>query len=134
MSALLPGGGLMMTRVPSSETKVTPRPGVRPRLPLVMPQLPVSAGLFLQVISAADAAAGKSKMIATRVLCTAHFLQTLSRRFGQEQDGDQRNRNGRQQPLDRGAVGMEVIVQMAFQHQRHGARADFHQIAQARYC
>src|SRR5471030_544081 len=102
MSALLSGGALMMIRVPSSETRVTPKPGVRPRLPLVMVQSPVSAGLFLQVISAADAAAGKSKRIATKVLGTAHFLQTLSRRFGQEQDGDQGNGNGRQQPLDRG--------------------------------
>src|SRR3954466_6187046 len=106
MSALLSGGALMMILVPSSAATVTPSPEVRPRLPFTIRHWPVRAGLLLQVISAAIAAPGKNTITITSALRTAHLLQCLSRRLGQEQDGDECNRNGRQQPLDRGAVGM----------------------------
>src|SRR5471030_320023 len=130
MSALLSGGALMMILVPSSATTVTPRPGVSPKLPFTIRHWPVRAGLFLQVTSAACAAPGKNIINTASALRTAHLLQRLSRRFGQEQDGDECNRNGRQQPLDRGAVGMEMVIEMAFQQQRQRPDADFYKIAQ----
>src|SRR4051812_36623559 len=99
MSALLSGGALMMVRVPSSEFKVTPMPCVKPRLPLTVEHLPVSAGLRLQVISAALAAGGKSRMAANKALRTAHLLQGFAGRLGQEQDGDHADGNGGEQPL-----------------------------------
>src|ERR1700761_4504208 len=104
MSALVSGGALMMILVPSSATRVTPRPGVRPRLPLTSRHWPVSAGLFLQVISAADAVTGTSKMIAAKTLPATDLLQGFACRFGQEEDADHGNRNGAQQQLNRGAV------------------------------
>src|SRR5438445_13881915 len=116
MSALLSGGALMMIRVPSSETSVTPIPGVRPKLPFTVEHFPVNAGLFLQMISAAIAAGDirqsgpKKSSKLTACLITAHFLQGLSRRFGQEQDRDQGNGNCRQHPLDGGAVSLEFVV------------------------
>ena len=73
---------------------------------------PVRAGLRLQVISAAEAATGNSKITAQTALTTAHFLQRLSRRLGQEQDGDKRNRNGGQQPLDGRAMAWKRSYSM----------------------
>src|SRR5215469_6429814 len=100
MSALLSGGALMMVRVPSSLTSVTPRPGVRPRLPFTSRHMPVRAGLFLQVTSAADAAAGSKRMITETALPATDLLQGFARRFGQEQDCDHADRNRSQQPLN----------------------------------
>src|SRR3954469_3972997 len=88
MSALLSGGALMRKRIPSSESKVTPSPEVSPRLPLTMEHFPVSAGLFLQVISAADALKGTSRKSATIPLRTTDLLQAFASRFGQEQNSD----------------------------------------------
>src|SRR5882757_2004319 len=106
MSALLSGGALMTIRPPSSGTKVTPMPGVRPRLPFTLEHLPVSAGLFLQVISAAMAAGDirqsspeKSNQLMA-FLSTAHFLQCLSRRLGQEENGNHGDGNAGKQPLN----------------------------------
>src|SRR3982750_1730017 len=121
MSALLSGGALMMILVPSSAATVTPRPGVRPRLPFTIRHWPVRAGLLLQVISAAIAAPGKNIITITSALRTAHLLQRLSRRLGQEQDGDQGNGKGPQQPLDGGAMGVKMVIEMAFQKQGQGA-------------
>src|SRR5438067_10589562 len=111
MSALLPGGAAMMVCLPSSETNVTPRPGVRPKLPFTVEQEPVRAGLFLQVISAASALeeARHSKSVMA-CLTIAHLLQGFSRRLRQEQDGDQRNRNGCQETLQRGPVAAQPRV------------------------
>src|ERR1043165_4077835 len=115
MSALLPGGALIMIRVPSSALSVTPRPAVSPRLPLTVEHFPVSAGLFLQVISAACAVSGRSSTMATRSLCTAHFLQAFARPFRQEQDRDHGDGDGGEQPLNGGAVAAQAVVQCALQ-------------------
>src|SRR5690348_17476001 len=130
MSALLPGGALMMVRVPSSEISVTPMFGVKPRLPLIMEHFPVRAGLFLQVISAATAAEGRSRTIANTALPTAHFLQTFARRLGQEQDGDHADRKRGEQPLKGGPMAAQPVVQHAFQRQRRRAGPDLDGVAQ----
>src|SRR6185312_5887058 len=115
MSALESGGALIRVWPPSSLVRVTPTPGVRPRLPLMVRHWPVRAGLRLQVISAADAARGKSKITANAALNTAQFLQCFSCRFRQNHDGGKRNRYGGQHPLDGGAMGLEPVVQMTLQ-------------------
>src|SRR5579883_67657 len=102
MSALELGGALIRVWPPSLLTKVTPRPGVRPRLPSTMRHWPVRAGLRLQVISAAEAVTQDNNKIASTGLTTADFLQGFSRRLRQSQDGQKRNRYGGQHPLNRG--------------------------------
>src|SRR5579863_4789126 len=118
MSALLSGGALMMVRAPSSETKVTPSPGVSPRLPLTTRQAPVSAGLFLQVISAAEAATGSKRMIAATALPATDLLQGFACRLGQEQDRNHGNRDRCQQPLDGRTMPAQFIIKHAFQRKR----------------
>src|ERR1043165_5967132 len=111
ISALLSGGALMMTRVPSSEINVTPMPCVRPRLPLTVEHFPVKAGLLLHVISAAPAVEGRSRMIAMTPLSTAHLLQGFAGRLRQEQDGDHADGNGGEQPLNGGAMAAQAVIQ-----------------------
>src|ERR1700742_3291633 len=104
MSALLSGGALMMVRVPSSAFNVTPSPGVSPRLPWTVVHFPIRAGLFLQVISAAPAAAGRSRIVAITPISSAHLLQPFTGRLRQEQDGDHADGNGCEQPLNGGTM------------------------------
>src|SRR3954469_14746478 len=115
MSALESGGALIRVWLPSSLFRVTPRPCVRPRLPLTVRHWPVRAGLRLQVISAAEAAKGKSKITANTALSTADLLQCFSCRLWQQQNGGKRNGNGGQHPLDRGTMGLEAVVQVTLQ-------------------
>src|ERR1700753_3803320 len=124
MSACVPGGDLMMIRVPSSATRVTPRPGVSPRLPLTSRQMPVRAGLFLQVISAAEALAGKSRMIAATALPATDLLQGFACRFWQKQDRDHGDRDRCQQPLDGRTMATQPIIKKTFQGKRRGADTD----------
>src|SRR6476619_7136732 len=131
ISALLSGGALMMIRVPSSEISVTPMPCVRPRLPLTVEHFPVKAGLLLHVISAAPAAVGRSRMIATTPLSTAHLLQGFAGRLRQEQNGNHADGEGSEQPLNGRAMIAQAVIQDPFQGQRRRAGADLDGVAQS---
>src|SRR4051812_10092458 len=129
MSALESGGALIRVWLPSWPTRVTPCPGVKPRLPWTMRHWPTRAGLRLQVASWAEAATGNSNSTASTALIT-DFLQGFSCRFGEQQNSQKRNRDGGQHPLNRGTMVVELVVQLALESEGDGAEGDFDHITQ----